>query len=82
MSQEDGSLMDAVSNSDELGIFITDSVRDMIDYKWKTFAKRQHLFGGFMHLTYIIVLSFYISHTFLDEQPVTASSVVPIHNVI
>lgn len=65
MSQADGSLMDAIANSNELAIYETDSVRDMIDYKWKTFAKRMHLFGGFVHLVYVLVLIAYIDHTFL-----------------
>lgn len=66
MSEEDGTLMDAVANSDELGIFKTDLIKDMIDYKWNTFARRQHLFGGFVHLCYVIVLIMYVNHTFLD----------------
>ena len=38
--EEDGeSIIDAVSNSDELEIFETDMIRDMIDYKWKTYAR-------------------------------------------
>lgn len=40
VSEEDGPLMNAVANSDELGIFKTDMIMDMIDYKWNTFAKR------------------------------------------
>lgn len=82
MSQEDGSLMDAVANSDELSIFETDTVRDMIDYKWYRFAKKQHLFGGFVHLVYIVVLILYINHTFLELQPVTGTDIVPTHNVV
>ena len=66
MSEEDGSLMDAVASSNELAIFETDMIRDMIDYKWRTYAKRQHLFGGFVHLVYVVVLGFYIKLTFLD----------------
>lgn len=66
VSEEDGPLMDAVANSDELAIFETDMVRDMIDYKWRTYARRQHLCGGFVHLVYVLVLIAYISRTFLE----------------
>lgn len=67
MVEGDGedSIIDAVSNSDELAIFETDSIRDMVDYKWKTYARKQHLFGGFIHLIYIFTLIAYIWQTFL-----------------
>jgi len=74
--------MDAVSNSEELEIFETDTIRDMIDYKWETFAKRQHLFGGFVHLCYLIVLILYINHTFLVLAPVVGEDIVPTHIII
>jgi hypothetical protein len=53
----------------------------MIDYKWTTYAKRQHLIGGFVHLVYVLVLIQYISHTFLDLQAVEADHFVPMHAV-
>mmetsp|Transcript_802 Transcript_802/g.1015 ORF Transcript_802/g.1015 Transcript_802/m.1015 type:complete len:143 (-) Transcript_802:918-1346(-) len=34
MSEKEGTIMDAISNSDELEIFNTDVVRDLIDFKW------------------------------------------------
>jgi len=74
--------MDAVSNSEELGIFETDTVRDMIDYKWNSFAKKQHLFGGFVHMVYVVVLILYINHTFLVLQPVVGTDIVPTHIVV
>jgi len=74
--------MDAVSNSDELAIFNTDTIRDMIDYKWETFARRQHLFGGFVHMCYLVVLILYINHTFLVLAPVVGEKIVPTHIII
>lgn len=66
MSEEDGTIMDAIANSDELSIYETDLVKDLIDFKWLTYARRQHLFGGFVHLIYVLILIVYISHTFLE----------------
>jgi hypothetical protein len=34
VSEEDGDLMSAIADSNELSIFETDLIRDMIDYKW------------------------------------------------
>lgn len=66
MSEEDGTIMDAIANSDELSIYETDLVKDLIDFKWLTYARRQHLIGGFVHLIYVLVQIVYISHTFLE----------------
>lgn len=35
MSEEDGTIMDAIANSEELSIYETDLVKDLIDFKWK-----------------------------------------------
>jgi len=34
--------MDALADSDELEIFKTDLIIDIIDFKWNRFAKRVH----------------------------------------
>jgi len=78
MSEEDGTLMNAVANSEELPIFKTDLIMDMIDYKWETFARRQHLIGLFVHLIYIIVLILYINRTFLYMDFINASDIMVI----
>lgn len=70
--------MDAVSNSAELAIFKTDMIKDMIDYKWRTFARRQHLIGGFIHVLYVIILMAYINHTFLNSQAIYADEIMSI----
>ena len=38
LSDEDGTLMEAIANSEELEIFDTEAVRDLIDYKWQAYA--------------------------------------------
>lgn len=81
MSEEDGTIMDAVASSEELPIFETEMIMDMIDYKWRTYARRQHLIGGFFHLCYIFLLLEYIRRTFLEEQAVEADNFVPMHAV-
>ena len=34
MNQDEGSIMDAIADSEELGIFKTDLIKDVVDYKW------------------------------------------------
>jgi hypothetical protein len=64
-NSDDGDLMDAISKSYELPIYETESIMEMIDYKWDTYAFNQHKYGGFIHAIYVFVLIGYINHTFL-----------------
>lgn len=56
-----------MAGCNELAIFETDLVRDLIDYKWRTFAYQQHLYGLIVHVSYVIVLIYYINHTYLEQ---------------
>lgn len=64
-NSQDGDLMDAIAKSHELPIYETESIMEMIDYKWDTYAFNQHKIGGFIHMIYVLVLIGYINHTFL-----------------
>ena len=65
VSEEDGQLMGAIQDSDELEIFETELVKDLIDYKWQRFAQKQHMFAACIHITYVICLIVYINKIFL-----------------
>jgi hypothetical protein len=67
MSESDGAIMDAIANSEELSIFKSDLIKDMIDYKWQAFAFRQHMIGAIFHIVYVCMLMIYIVHTFLPD---------------
>jgi len=68
MSEEDGKLIDAIAKSDELDIFQTDLVVDLIDWRWTRFAKRVHLRGFYFHVAYIIGLFIFVGQTYLDYE--------------
>lgn len=68
VSEENGQLMEAIAASEELSIFTTDLVMDLIDFKWERFAFRQHMFGAFIHFIYVMVLIYYINFTFLVQK--------------
>jgi len=68
MSEEDGKLIDAVSNSNDLAIFQTDSIKDLIDWRWQKFAKRIHMRGFFLHVLYILLTTLYICTTYLKND--------------
>lgn len=68
VSTEDGDLMRAIADSNELSIFETDLVRDMIDYKWYAYAANMHRFGAVIHIIYVCSLMYYISDVFLRTE--------------
>lgn len=75
MSSEDGQLMPAIADSDQLKIFECDVVRDLIDYKWQRFARIVHVRGLIFHTIYIVVLSMYIRAEYLKQQDGVAERV-------
>lgn len=65
MAQDDGPLIEAIANSEELAIYKTQIIRDVIDYKWATFAKNMQIFGAMIHIIYVSCLIQYITNVFL-----------------
>jgi len=66
MAKDTIDIIEAIFNAEEVEIYNCDSVRDLIDYKWRAFAQRSHRMGAFAHLCYIIVLMLYINEIFLN----------------
>ena len=51
MSEEDAKLIDAICDSNELELFETKLLRDLIDWRWNAFAMKIHKVGFYIHLT-------------------------------
>jgi hypothetical protein len=60
--------MDAIAGSDELSIFHTDLIIDMIDYKWETYALPKHRIGAIFHGFYTVLLWYYVADVFLADK--------------
>lgn len=60
--------MDAIANSNELSIFTTDLVKDLVDYKWEKYALAKHSTGAIIHCIYSILLWYYVADVFLAEK--------------
>jgi hypothetical protein len=60
MSEKNGKLIDAISKSEEMDIFVTDLVIDLIEFRWEKFAKEVHLFGFYVHQTYICIMFLFV----------------------
>jgi hypothetical protein len=61
------SLLQAISETDELEIFKCDVVKDFIDYKFDTVAYKIHRFGLYVHLCTVGLLMFYVNATFMGD---------------
>ncbi len=65
MAQEED-LITAIAESEELKIFESEVVREMIDYKWEKFALAQIRIGAIVHFVYVVMLVLYVKLIFLD----------------
>jgi len=77
MSEDEGQIIQAIANSEELELFKTDAVKDLVNYKWGAFASSVHWFGWLIHMLYIISLQMYITKIYLadDIESVTSTPV-------
>lgn len=52
--------MDAIAGSDEIEIFETECVKDLIDYKWDAFANSTQRWGVYTNILYSLAMIYYI----------------------
>ena len=52
--------MDLLSKSEDLDIFDTKVVSDLIKFSWQNYASHVHFFGAFIHLIYMISFFTYV----------------------
>ena len=81
MSSEDGDIITAIANSDEIKLFTTDAVIDLIDFRWKQFAFKFHSFNVSVHFAYVIYLFFYVKWIFIDVTAIEPKEIMKIDNV-
>lgn len=53
------SIMDLCASTDEIDIFDTSTINEVILFKWNTFGFKFHLIGAVFHLIYMVVLVVY-----------------------
>ena len=57
--------MEVVSQSDELDIFRTKIIQDLIDYKWDTFGFKYNIGNLLFHSLYVLFLIQFINWNFV-----------------
>lgn len=62
---KDLSLLELFSYSEELEVFETDTVKDMIYFKWDTYCRRFHTVGCIMHLFNCVMVNIYVLEAYI-----------------
>ena len=62
-----GQLMEAIAVSNELDVFRSDCVQDLIEFKWNMYARAVHMSGFYFHFSYIFMQAIFINSTYLAE---------------
>jgi|TARA_B110000285_G_scaffold78424_1_gene90299 hypothetical protein len=58
--------MGLLNATEELDVFGTKSVQELITFKWDSYALSHHLIGCFLHFFYLIILMIYINIIYID----------------
>lgn len=69
------SLIQSVGETEELTVFDSKALLDLIDFKWNVYAKYVHQVGLFSHLSYVIVFiifvnTFYVTASASFKSPI------------
>ena len=64
MGLSHASLMELLSSTDDLDIFDTKVVNDLVHFNWDNFARHVHFFGAFIHLIYVMAFFMYVHVVF------------------
>lgn len=59
------SLLKKCTESDELDLFVTESLTDVLDFKWNQYAIKFHMIGCLMHFGYMFLLFVYIYEVYI-----------------
>lgn len=65
---DDVSIMGMCGDTEELEIFETESLQQVIGFKWEKYGRKHHLLGCMMHLFYTVILIVYVKNSYIVEN--------------
>ena len=65
---EDVNLMSLAEETEEMSIFDTDAINDIIEYRWDYYAFKFHMIGLFMNMFYIFSFILYVKEGYLEAS--------------
>ena len=66
LANEDVNILAICAESDEIEMFETESLQDLIEFKWNAFARNWHMFGFTIHFVYIFFLFSYTNIVYIQ----------------
>lgn len=60
-------IMALCSNCDNLEVFNSDAITELIQFKWTEFGQSHHMIGLFFHACQMIMLMIYIQYVYIDD---------------
>jgi len=63
-------ILQLCAESDEIKIFETESLQDLVTFKWDNIGWGFHLFGCMVHITYIVILILYTNLVYIEGESV------------
>lgn len=71
MLEDDGRIIAALAQSEEMDIFNCPAVKELIQFKWQSYARAKQCLGATIHVCYILTLIAYIQTVYLgtDKSP-------------
>lgn len=64
----DVDFMNMCSDSDEIEMFQSEYLQDLIDFKWNAFASGFHKIGMFIHITYLVAIFIYVTDEYIYRK--------------
>ena len=59
--------MQLCSDTEELEMFNTEAIQNIVEYKWTMYGRKHHFLGMAMHMFYTCMLTIYVSEAYLKE---------------
>ena len=60
--------MKVLADANDLKIYTTKSVKQLLDYKWLMYGKQHHMLCFFFHILYIILYTGYVYLIYMDTH--------------
>lgn len=61
------SFVETCQSSDEIDLFLCESLQEIISYKWNKYARTHHSIGFAFHLIYMFVLVMYVNVVYIEN---------------
>jgi hypothetical protein len=68
LMNEEESILCLLAESDELSLFETENLEQLITFKWQAFAKKFHTVGCIAHFSYLLIMMIYVNAIYVNND--------------